>query len=208
MFSMKISMDAKTVDTYDKMARAYDDETSDFWVRFPSAILNAFAGEVKKSGGSTVLDVGSGPGRDGILLKEKSLDVTCLDASRVMVDMCKEKGLVGVVGDFNALPFERETFSGAWAYTSLIHMPKASIDAPLIEIARVLKPGGVLGLGVIDGDTEGYRENAGPGLPRWFSYYSRSEIDALLAKHGFVIVYFEEFKPGPRTYLNYICVKK
>ena len=83
-------MDKITIDTYNKMAIEYDNETTDFWQRFPRSIIKEFGVRVK---GGKILDVGSGPGRDALLLQDFGCQVTCLDASTKMVEMCKEKGL-------------------------------------------------------------------------------------------------------------------
>jgi ubiquinone/menaquinone biosynthesis C-methylase UbiE len=196
-------MDPQTIETYDKMAKEYDDGTIDFWDIFPRTIIDKFISLTK----GKVLDVGSGPGRDGLLLKEKGLEVVCLDASEAMVKLSKEKGLESVIGDFNNLPFTEKTFDGVWAYTSLLHIPKKDIGKPLQEISRVLKTSGIFGLGLIEGNFEGYRESAGVNMPRWFSFYEKSEVEKLLVKHGFEIVYFEQFKKGSKNYLNFIARK-
>lgn len=95
-------MDTKTIDTYNKLAREYDDETLGFWDSFPRTFIDHFVAEVR----GRVLDVGSGPGRDGLLLKNAGLDVVCLDASSSMVELSTGRGLVSVVGDF--LYFKKE----------------------------------------------------------------------------------------------------
>ncbi len=185
------------------MAREYDDETTDFWQRFPRTFLDKFAELVQ----GKILNVGSGPGRDGLLLKEKGLKVICLDASEVMVKLCEEKGLQSVVGNFLSMPFEDNTFDGAWAYTSLLHIPKADVSKAFNEIKRVLKDDGIIGLGLIEGEEEGYRESSGVSMPRWFSFYTKEEIEKLLEEHNFKVLYFEEFKPGSKNYLNFIAKK-
>ncbi|MEI6480174.1 MAG: methyltransferase domain-containing protein [bacterium] len=196
-------MDDKTINTYNLLATDYDNETIDFWERFPPTIINEFVSNTKKLG--RVLNVGSGPGRDGLILQKNGLDVTCLDASEAMVKMCKERGLISLVGDFNKMPFENEVFDGVWAYTSLLHVPKEKIDISMSEIVRVLKKGGVLGLGLIEGDFNDYRESSGVGMPRWFSFYTKEEVEKLLQKFGFEIVHFEQFKPASKNYLNFIA---
>jgi len=60
-------MDRKTIDTYNRTALAYDEETTGFWNLFPRTIIDKFAGLTH----GRVLDVGSGPGRDGLILKNK-----------------------------------------------------------------------------------------------------------------------------------------
>ncbi len=206
-------MDQKTIETYNQQAKEYDENTIDFWEKFPSTFLDIFAKSVLNNSSNnsvaSVLDVGSGPGRDALLLETKGLKVTCLDASHTMVELSKARGLASLVGDFNELPFPENSFDGVWAYTSLLHVPKAEIGKPLAEIYRVLSAGGIFGFGLIEGHEELYRESSG-GMtqPRWFSYYTKEEIEELLGTHGFEVVHFETFKPGSRTYLNFISRKK
>jgi hypothetical protein len=50
-----------------------------------------------------------------------------------------------------------------------------------------------------------------PGIegntPRWFSYYKKEELENILKKNDFEIVYFEQFKPKSKNYLNFIAKK-
>ena len=201
--NQKYIMDKKTIDTYNALAKEYDAETSDFWDRFPRTIIDTFCNLTQ----GRVLDVGSGPGRDGSILHKAGLHVVCLDASEVMVKLSFARGLESVVGDFNEMPFPDESFDGVWAYTSLLHVPRAEVMKPLREIRRVLKIGGTFGLGLIEGDGELYRESSGVGKPRWFSFYKKEEVEYLITQNGFEIVYFEEFMPNTKNYLNFISKK-
>lgn len=196
-------MDKVTIDTYNRTAGAYDAETAGFWNLFPRTIIDTFASMVH----GRVLDAGSGPGRDGVLLQEKGLDVVCLDASEAMIALSRARGLDSVLGDFCTLPFPDSGFGGVWAYTALLHVPKSEVGTALSEISRVLAKGGIFGLGLIEGDEERYRESSGIALPRWFSYYRKGEVEDLLRTHGFSVVYFEQFKPASKNYLNFISKK-
>ena len=196
-------MDLQTINTYNELAKEYDEETTNFWDRFPRSIFDKFIQIAK----GKILDVGSGPGRDGLVLQEAGLEVVCLDASESMVNISREKGLNSILGDFNNLPFEDQSFDGVWAYTSLLHVPKAEVVKSISEINRVLKPGGVFGLGLIERETELYRESSGVGKPRWFSFYKKEEVENLLQKYAFEPVYFEEFKVNTKNYLNFISKK-
>lgn len=196
-------MDQKTIDAYNHLAGKYDEETSDFWKKFPRTFLDEFIKLVD----DTVLDVGSGPGRDAVILRDHGLHVTCIDASRAMIEMSRAKGLASVLGNFESLPFDDGSFGGVWAYTSLLHVPKNEIEKPLREIRRVLKPDGVFGLGLIEGTMEEYRQTEKVPEDRWFSFYTREEVENLLAQYGFEIVYFEQFKPKTKNYLNFISKK-
>lgn len=196
-------MDKQTIDTYDKMAREYDSETVDFWDRFPRTFLDKFV----QLTGEKIVDIGSGPGRDGLLLHQAGKEVVCIDASEAMVKLSSEKGLRSVLAGFDKLPFENELFDGVWSYTALLHIPKKDIDTPLLEISRVLKPMGIFALGLIEGDTEGYKESSGVDMPRWFSFYQKDEVIDICKKYGFELIYFETFKPRSKNYLNFIFRK-
>jgi ubiquinone/menaquinone biosynthesis C-methylase UbiE len=197
-------MDRKTIETYDLLAGEYDAQTADFWQRFPQTIFARF---IQSVGKGKVIDIGSGPGRDGLLLTQQGFDVVCLDASHAMLDLCRLKGLRTSLADFTALPFPDASFDGAWAYTSLLHVPKAEARQAFQEIGRVLKPGGTLGLGLIEGQEELYRESAGPNKPRWFSFYTKTEIETLLSAHAFEVSYFEQVSPSSKKYLHFIAKK-
>jgi len=198
-----LDMDKQTINTYNKMAKEYDDETVDFWDRFPRTFLDKFI----ELSGNKIVDVGSGPGRDGLLIQQSGKEVVCVDASEAMVKLSSERGLESILAEFNNLPFENESFDGVWSYTALLHTPKKSIDTPLQEIFRILKPSGIFALGLIEGDTEEYKESSGVDLPRWFSFYEKDEVEIICKKHGFEPVYFETFKPGSKNYLNFIFRK-
>lgn len=203
--SAQFYMDQNTINTYNQLAKDYDQKTSDFWEKMPKTFFDKFLNLTK----GKVLDVGSGPGRDGLFFKQRGLDVVCLDASEEMVKLCLKKGLNAVVGDFKKLPFEDNLFNGVWAYTSLLHSKKEKIDQSLKEIKRVLKNDGIFGLGMMEGDNEGYRQDfkgdSSLNQLRWFSYFSKEELEKLLKNNGFEITYFESFKPGSRTYLNFLA---
>jgi ubiquinone/menaquinone biosynthesis C-methylase UbiE len=113
-------MDQQTIQAYDQYAEQYDQETTDFWSTFPVTMLDTFAALQP----SPTLDIGCGPGRDALLLTNRGVTMTCLDASKTMVDICREKGLNALQADLLNLPFAKETFAGVWAYTSLLHVPK------------------------------------------------------------------------------------
>jgi ubiquinone/menaquinone biosynthesis C-methylase UbiE len=142
------------------------------------------------------------------VLQEAGLQVMCLDASQAMVDLATERGLNAVLGDLLQLPFKNESFDSVWAYTSLLHVSKMEIGQALNEIHRVLKPGGIFGLGLIEGEGESYRESTKVTAPRLFSYYQKEEVERLLIEHGFEIRYFETFKPRSKNYLNFISQKE
>ncbi|MEN9649821.1 MAG: hypothetical protein RL094_788 [Candidatus Parcubacteria bacterium] len=196
-------MDHQTIATYNALAKEYDEETIDFWDLFPKTFINKFI----ELSGTSILDIGSGPGRDGLLLQAAGKDVTCIDASEEMIKLSSSRGLKSIQADFNSLPIEDSSVDAVWCYTTLLHTSKKAIDTPLSEIARVLQPSGIFAVGLIEGTTEEYKKSSGVQLLRLFSFYQKEEFIQIAQQHGFELVYFEEFMPRSKNYLNFIFKK-
>jgi ubiquinone/menaquinone biosynthesis C-methylase UbiE len=196
-------MDDKTVQAYDRIAEGYERGTEDYWERTPKPpFIGTFTDRLV---GTHVLDVGSGTGRDALIFRAHGLLPICLDASPAMVKRSVKRGLPSVLADFSALPFPDAAFDGVWAYTSLLHVPKASVGEALGEIRRVLKPEGLFGLGLLEGLCEEYRDVAQDGNPRWFSYYTIGEIVGLLATNGFTVLRASSITPRTMTLLHVLA---
>jgi SAM-dependent methyltransferase len=100
--------------------------------------------------GGRYLEVGTGTGADALACAERfDVSVVGADASRVMIEEARRRGLAeAVLADAHSLPFESESFDGAWADRTFQHLadPVAALD----EMVRVVKPGG--GVVVVDPD--------------------------------------------------------
>lgn len=88
--------------------------------------------------GRLVLDLGSGKGRFARHLAREGARVVALDASRVMLQ--EASGLNRVQAAADRLPFRDATFDAVIAVEVLEHL--SCVHESLIEIHRVLKPGG------------------------------------------------------------------
>jgi ubiquinone/menaquinone biosynthesis C-methylase UbiE len=99
--------------------------------------------------GDHLLEVGPGPGLTTDVLRRH---VAKLTAAELDPDLAAQlsRRLAGtnvevVLGDATALPFPAAHFSSAACLTMLHHIPSPALqDAALAELARVLRPGGVL----------------------------------------------------------------
>jgi SAM-dependent methyltransferase len=94
-----------------------------------------------------VLDAGAGQGTMSMRLERHGFEVTSTDVSEAAVDLLRER-LAGKVqqADLTALPFEDESFDGVVLGEVLEHVQEDR--EALGEVARVLRPGGVLALSV------------------------------------------------------------
>ena len=141
----------RTIDAYNRYARTYDAEVIDFWAAFPQTIIDHFVAALP---GKTVLDVGSGSGRDAMVLQRQGLEVVCVDASQAMIDMTRQLGFESHLMDFGAMHFAKASFAGVWAYTSLIHLPTEEMIPVIRKLHTILHPQGVLLFGAIEGSGE------------------------------------------------------
>jgi SAM-dependent methyltransferase len=144
--------------------------------------LGAFMARLRAAGCTRLLDLGAGPGRDGLAFQRESLRVVSIDLASAMVRLCHAKGLPCAVADFYALPFVDAAFDAAWALNCLLHVPKAHLLRVLTEIARVLKPGALFCLGVYRGDHDGIRLNDTLTPPRYFAFYQPDELCRAVAR--------------------------
>ena len=84
--------------------------------------------------------------------------------------------------DLESLPFAEGTFAGAFARHSYLHLPKPRIAQAFAELRRVLVPGGLVLLSLVEGDyeREALPEDDFPG--RYFAFWEQRELgDALMA---------------------------
>jgi SAM-dependent methyltransferase len=99
--------------------------------------------ELHRAGAHHVLEVGSGDGRLGKLLQYwYGAATTAIDQSEHMVDLARVNGIDALVGDVQQLPFRDAEFDAVVANFMLYHLP--DLSRGVREIARVLKPGGLL----------------------------------------------------------------
>lgn len=97
------------------------------------------------------LDLGCGDGRHLLAAAERGLQGLGVDRSAAQVVRARARGLTVVQGDFRALPVASGGCAGALSlFSSFGYLDAAGDRAQLRELARVLRPRGVLFLDVAD----------------------------------------------------------
>ena len=106
--------------------------------------------------GDDVLEVGAGPGLVTDLLVDRAPRVTAVELDPELAEALRIRlgeRVDVITGDATALPLLDGRFSAAACFTMLHHIPEpADQDRALAELARVLRPGGLL-LGTDGEDT-------------------------------------------------------
>lgn len=141
--------------------------------------------------GKTVLDIGSGSGAFALLLKNKGLDVTCLDPSESMVARCREKELRTIHSRFQDYSSQNK-FSLVLALSSLLHVKKSEFPGQIRKIAAMQESGGYFVLSMAQGNQEGIVER-GTVSERFFAMYSKDEILAVTSGQYRLIDYNDDY---------------
>ena len=89
--------------------------------------------------GKKVLDLGCGAGEHSLFFKEKGLEITAIDLSERMIELCKDKGINAQVMDIENLEYADQSFDGIWAVTSLLHIPKEGLSKVISKLNAILK---------------------------------------------------------------------
>ena len=166
--SSQFSDDLRT--TYDRQAEGRDAGSIQAWkVEERASFLSLLQQEDKH----TLLEIGSGPGRDSLFFHEQGLQVTCIDLSPEMIRLCQQKGLTAYIMDMTKLTFPANSFDAVYALNSLLHLTKVELPDVLRQIALVMKPTELFFMGVYGGDDfEGILEEDENDPKRFFSYFT------------------------------------
>jgi ubiquinone/menaquinone biosynthesis C-methylase UbiE len=195
--------------TYDRIAQRYAERQEVDQTNGPSLFEEleaAFLLRVPNDG--IVLDVGCGPGLDGVRIIERGRRVVGVDVSWGMLTIASPK-LNGRVlqADMRALPVGARSVDGVWAVASVLHVPASDTLGTLGEFERVLRRGGALALVTAVDDTTGFEPVPyAPGEQRWFVYRDGALLNEQLADVGFDVMY-RSLVVGSRRWATFCALK-
>ena len=194
-----ISQDT-TLSWYRENAIQYAEETRN------SLVLDAlweFLSRMKEGG--TILDYGSGSGRDSAYFLDKGFSVDSLDGSAEMKAQAERLfGIKVKLASFLSLE-EKDKYDGIWAQASILHLEEHDLRVALTLIERALKRDGVFYSSFRKGEGDGY-ENG-----RWYTNMTERRFLSFLPAKLYVEKIWEsqDVRPGvSRTWLSIICRKK
>jgi SAM-dependent methyltransferase len=129
------------------MGRArYDDVAEWYDAEFATTELGLSAREVVLrllgDGPGLLLDVGCGGGAHAVAFVERGWTVTGVDVSSAQLELARARGIEVAEADAAALPFENASFDAA--VSMFTHTDVGDFAAVMREIARVLRPAGLL----------------------------------------------------------------
>ncbi len=187
---------------YDTVAREYADQFVDELAHKPldRELLDRFASEIGDRG--EVCDLGCGPGQTTAYLHNCGVRVIGFDLS---VELLRQAGLrhPGVTfepGDMLALPRANGTVAGVVAFYAIVHFSPGQLRRALVEIHRILEPGGQLLLAFHSGEGSVHVEEfLGHPIALDFFYFRPALIADELTGAGFAEVEVIERDPYPNV---------
>ena len=168
----------------EEYGRMYEAEERQWWYAGMRAISGALLDKHLAGGGHHILDAGCGTGNNLVHFRARGRPVG-VDLSEDALRFCRTRGVLAARASVLALPFGGSVFDLVTSFDVLYHRWVEDDRAAVAELARVLKPGGLLLVRV-------------PALQMlWGAHdeavlsrhrYTRGEVDALLRGAGFDVL--------------------
>ena len=172
------SLSRQTLAHYEHRADAFRDGT---WDHDVSQNIETLLEFIEEAPPARILDLGCGPGRDLVTLRDRGHAAVGLDGAEAFCRMAREvSGQEVLHQDFLALDLPAASFDGVFANASLFHVPMSQIERVLGELHDCLKPRGVLFASIPRGpDVENFDGH------RYGAYYEPARWCRLVAAAGF-----------------------
>ena len=149
-----------------------------------------------------MLEIGSGPGRDALLLEQRGLRVARTDATRAFVDMLRADGhaarLLNVITD----PIVGQ-FDGVLANAVLLHLNAAEFAAAVTKLRQAVGVGAPFALTVKEGDGSEWHTRR-LDLPRHFTYWREEPLRRALTAGGWHVDWLAHVS-GHEPWLHVLC---
>lgn len=162
-----------------------------------------------------IIDIGCGSGRDAGIFIKRGVEVVGIDYCSNLLNIAKANAPSAQfhLMDIEEIQFPPNSFNGAWASASLLHIPKKKFPNVLKNIHYILKDNGIFYLTLKKGEGEILEKDiryAGHHEKFW-SYFGEDELKNYLL-NLFNIIEFVYVKPNQQyqTHLFYrvFCQKK
>jgi SAM-dependent methyltransferase len=144
-------------------------------------------------GGTRVLEIGSGPGRDAAALEQVGLSVRRTDVSGGFVRHLRAAGYVAdqvdpLHDDLTDPLRGGAPYDGVWANASLLHVRRDSLPVVLRRLAAVTRPGGTLLATFKEGEGDQWSVHGPIGAPRFFTFWREEALRDVLLQAGWDVL--------------------
>lgn len=200
-----------TKESYNLIAEDWhkDHQHDDWWKSGTDHFISLLAP------GSTVLDLGCGAGTKTKYLLKHGLKVVGADFSEKMIDIARREvaGAQFFVCDLHDIASLPQKFDAVFMQAVLLHIPKDDAQNVISIASAQLNAGGHLYVAVKetkqDRPTEEmvHENDYGYSYDRFFSYFTRDEIEHFFTAAGLKVVFSEVQNAGKTNWVQVIGVK-
>jgi SAM-dependent methyltransferase len=193
--------------SHDHIRACYDAVAPEYAARFSAELahkpldrelLTRFGSEVRGHG--LVYDLGCGPGHTTAFLHDLGVQVRGLDLSAALLHEARQRHphVEFEQGDMLELPVADDSLAGVVAFYAIVHLSPIGLRRALVEIHRVLKPGGRLLLAFHVGEgLKHVEEFLGKVMSLDFVFFTPEIVESELLRAGFAAVTVTERDPYP-----------
>jgi ubiquinone/menaquinone biosynthesis C-methylase UbiE len=186
----KIEPDRETIDTWNKVATLYEDKFMNLTIY--DHTYQIFL-ELASKTGSSVLDVGCGPGNITryLLDKRPDLKITGVDAAPRMIELARKNNPSAkfMEMDCRRINSVREKFNGVVIGFCLPYLSESDCMKLIADCYSLLEDEGILYLSFVSGEPHqsGYQTGSN-GQRMFFYYHTSADLQKMLLENGLVIV--------------------
>lgn len=189
--------------------KAYEDPVvvagylKDYKNNFNKKLAREFA---KKLPGRKMIDIGCGPGHYSNYFARLGFEALGIDYSREMIRKAKEESIGKMNPTFRVCDmtlieneFKKDSFDGAWANASLLHIPENKIRQVLRGIHKIVRDKGKVFISLKkgkQGEEEVEEDRYGKTIKRNFIFWQKKNFVKMLNELGMTIEKFQEIREG------------
>lgn len=133
-----------------------------------------------------ILEIGSGAGALASWMVKLGHNVTCIEPAEKPAEKATKKGLNVCLMRFQDFPVNQK-FDGIIAISSLIHISRSEMPSQIRKMSQLLKRDKIAFVSFIEGNCDTYEDPTRVGKNRFFSKFTKDELNALLSSHFSVI---------------------
>lgn len=185
----------KTIESYNRCTGAFVAKHMNLGIY--EQFVREFSNCLKE--GSTILDLGCGPGNIAKFLvnQDKGYKILGVDLSSEMLKLARQNVPAGefVIGDIRHLQLELK-FDATIASFCIIHLDDDEVMELFKRTYNLLNEQGFLYLSFMNGGIPGFEKASFSDKEMYFNYFSFDEIEKILEYLGYVLIsrYFCEYR--------------
>lgn len=149
--------------------------------------------------GATILEIGSGFGRDALYFESQGFRVIPTDAAESFIEELQRRGLQAQ--RLNALTDPIPSAELIYANAVFLHFSREEFESVLSKIRSALPTGGILAFTVKEGSGEEWSDAKLAG-PRFFRYWQIPGLFEILVRAGFTDIHLDTDQEGPVGWLQ------